>query len=98
MYIGLLVSQVRQVQEVHYHPDEELSVDVSAAAPVRVLAKNQTPVRVKARLPDSRLLSIKRRSDACKSRFNHREETHSLRRSAYGARFDGFSTQHPPTH
>jgi len=28
MYIGLLVSQVRQVQEVHYHPDEELSVDV----------------------------------------------------------------------
>lgn len=27
MYIGLLVSQVRQVQEVHYHPDEELSVD-----------------------------------------------------------------------
>jgi hypothetical protein len=28
MYIGLLVSQVRQVKEVHFHPDEELSVDV----------------------------------------------------------------------
>jgi len=29
MYIGLLVSQVRQVQEVHYHPDEELPVEVA---------------------------------------------------------------------
>jgi len=29
MYIGLLVSQVRQVQEVHYHPDEALLIDVA---------------------------------------------------------------------
>jgi hypothetical protein len=29
MYIGLLVSQVRQVQEVHYHPDEALSMEVA---------------------------------------------------------------------
>ncbi|SOE92776.1 hypothetical protein SAMN05414139_05535 [Burkholderia sp. D7] len=28
MYIGLLVSQVRQVKEVHFHPDEEVSVEV----------------------------------------------------------------------
>jgi hypothetical protein len=29
MYIGLLVSQVRQVREVHFHPDEALSPDVT---------------------------------------------------------------------
>ncbi|MEA3123485.1 MAG: hypothetical protein QOD67_504, partial [Caballeronia sp.] len=27
MYIGLLVSQVRQVREVHYHPDEAVSTE-----------------------------------------------------------------------
>jgi hypothetical protein len=29
MYIGLLVSQVRQVREVHFHPDEQLSAEVA---------------------------------------------------------------------
>ncbi|SAL18147.1 hypothetical protein AWB69_01040 [Caballeronia udeis] len=29
MYIGLLVSQVRQVKEVHFHPDEEVSAEVT---------------------------------------------------------------------
>jgi len=29
MYIGLLVSQVRQVREVHYHPDEEVPAEVA---------------------------------------------------------------------
>jgi hypothetical protein len=36
MYIGLLVSQVRQVQEVHYHPDEEVSVAVPTPPPHRL--------------------------------------------------------------
>jgi hypothetical protein len=36
MYIGLLVSQVRQVQEVHYHPDEEVSVAVPTPPPYRL--------------------------------------------------------------
>jgi hypothetical protein len=34
MYIGLLVSQVRQVREVHYHPDEAVSTEV--APPLRL--------------------------------------------------------------
>ena len=54
-------------------------------------------------LRESRLLSSKRRSDACKSRFNHREETHSLRCSAATFSLPGqvrhskFSSQPPPT-